>query len=145
MSRLLLYFHVVWATKRRQPWLTLEKEEAFYRCTLKLIEEAGYETLAINGTVDHVHLLFQTVPQVDMAALMKKVKGVTSALVNDMTGHAEFFRWQEGYYASTVTPSHLPKVRAYVEGQKGHHARGDTHPFWEETGEEAGELEGGVR
>lgn len=139
MSRVQLYFHVVWATKRRQPYLTPQKEEAVYRCALKVIQRQGYEVLAINGMPDHVHLLLKSGPQIDLSILMKNIKGVTSALVNDMTNHAESFRWQEGYYAATVTPSHLPKVLAYVQNQKEHHRANTTHAAWEETGEGEGE------
>ena len=101
-----------------------------------LVREAGYETLAINGMPDHVHLLIKTGPKFDISALMKNLKGVTSALVNDMTAHTENFRWQEGYFAKSVTPSHLPKVLAYVKNQKEHHQKGETYLKWEEAGEE---------
>ena len=135
MSRQLLYFHIVWATKHRQPFLTPHKEEAVFRCALKLIAEMGYEVIALNGMPDHVHLLLKSGPQIDISALMKKLKGVTSAMVNDMTDLSENFRWQEGYYAMTVTPSHLPKVMNYVKNQKEHHSDGVIHQVWEETGE----------
>ena len=137
MSRIEFYFHIVWATKRRQPFLMGEKEEAVFRCALKLVKAAGYEALAINGMPDHVHLLIKTGPKFDVSALMKNLKGVTSALVNDMTDHAGNFRWQEGYFAKSVTPSHLPKVLDYVKGQKEHHPQNKTYPQWEETGEES--------
>ena len=138
MSRLNLYFHIVWATKHRQPFLTPEKETAVYRCAMKLIEEMSYTVLAINGMPDHVHLLIQSGPQIDLSVLMKKVKGVTSALINGMTNHTGTFRWQEGYFAATVTPAHLSKVQAYVQNQKQHHVDGTIHALWEQTGETAG-------
>ena len=102
MSRLCLYFHIVWTTKYREPLLTPPKEAAVYRCILKLMaQHESYTVLALNGMPDH----------------------------------AERFRWQEGYFAATVTPSHLPKVLEYVQNQKQHHASGNTHSAWDETGE----------
>ena len=136
MSRLLLYFHVVWATKQRQLWLTPEKEEAVYRCALKIVSARGYEVLAINGMPDHVHMLLKSGPQIDLPLPMKSVKGVTSALLNDMKDHTESFRWQEGYFAVTVTPSHVPKIMAYVQNQKEHHRANTTYIAWEATVEE---------
>jgi putative transposase len=135
MSKLELYFHIVWATQHRQPLLTPQKEEAVYRCALKLIHQMDYVALDINGMPDHVHQVLQSGPRIDLAELMKQVKGVTSAMVNDMTDHAERFRWQPGYFAETVSPSQLAKVRAYVREQKERHQRGDIHPAWEQTGE----------
>ena len=31
------------------------------------------------------------------------------------------FAWQDGYAAFSVSPSALPKVRQYIEGQAEHH------------------------
>lgn len=136
MSRVELYFHIVWATQHRQPFLTSSKEEAVFRCILKLMQSLPYDVLALNGMPDHVHLLIQTGPQVDLSALMQKLKGVTSALVNDMMHHEERFRWQEGYYAATITPSHLPKVKEYIENQRQHHREGTARESFERTGSE---------
>lgn len=97
----------------------------------------GYSVLAINGMPNHVHLLLQSGPQLDLSALMRQIKGVTSLMVNNMPDFHERFRWQEGYFAITVTPSHLSKVFAYVQNQKEHHRNGITHALWERTGDEA--------
>jgi putative transposase len=131
MSRLALYIHIVWATEQRHPLLTPPIEEAVYKLILTEVRAAGYETLALNGMPDHVHLLLQCGPQIDLSLLMKKVKGLSSAMVNEMLGARHAFRWQEGYYAATVTPSHLPKIRAYVENQKNHHRNNTTSTAWE--------------
>lgn len=110
-----------------------------FRVALQTAQELGYELLAINGMPDHVHLLLSTGPRVDLSVLVKQIKGISSALLNDMSDHTEHFRWQPGYYSATVTPSHLPKILAYVQRQKEHHADGTTHAYWEDTGEtEAG-------
>src|SRR5579862_644558 len=131
MSRFALYIHIVWATKHRQPYLTPEIEAAVYKLILTEVRSAGYEILALNGMSDHVHLLLQCGPQIDLSRLMKQIKGLSSAMVNEMHGTRHAFRWQDGYYAATVTPSHLPKIRAYVENQKEHHQNNTTSPAWE--------------
>ena len=142
MSRVLFYFHIVWATKRRQLWLDAEKAEAVYRCVLLLVEGMGYEALAINGMPDHVHLLLRSGPKIDLPVLMKRVKGATSALVNDLSDQTGAFRWQEGYYAVSVTPSHVPRVLEYVRRQKEHHQEGRVFAAWEETGEDVSTSSG---
>ncbi len=135
MSRLELYFHIVWATQHRQPFLTPQKEEMVFRCIFNLVAPTHYKMLAINGMPDHIHMLIQTGPQIDLPALMKNVKGTTSALVNNMTELTERFRWQEGYYAATITPSHLPETLEYVRNQKRHHREGTTRLVFENAGE----------
>ena len=135
MSRWHHHFHLVWATKCRQPLLTPQKEEVVFRIALEIAQRYGYELLAINGMPDHVHLLLSIGPKMDLSAFVKHIKGSSSALLNDMTDHNSRFRWQEGYYSATITPSHLPKVLAYIQNQKEHHAAGTTDAYWEETGE----------
>ena len=135
MSHLELYIHIVWSTQQRRPALTAPIEAAVYKLILAEVRAAGYQTLALNGTPDHVHLLLQSGPQFDLSLLMKQVKGLSSTIVNRMLGAPHSFRWNEGYYAATVTPSHLPKIRAYVENQKQHHRDRTTSPPWEKTGD----------
>jgi len=85
---------------------------------------------------DHVQLVLKTGPKLDVSALMKNLKGVPSTLVNDMTHHVVNFRWQEGYYAKTITPSQFPRILKYELRQKDHHQCGATHSAFQETGEE---------
>ncbi len=125
------YFHVVWATKNRRPILTPEVESAVFKCAITLTTEMKCELLAINGMPDHVHILISTGPQIDISALIKKIKGTTSSMANTMMDHQNYFRWQEGYYSATVTPSHVPKIKEYIQNQKEHHQNGSTHSSWE--------------
>lgn len=90
----------------------------------------------MNGTQDHVHLLVQLAGKTSVAELMKQVKGVSSAMVNDRNDIAERFRWQESYGAFSVSRSHLPRVIAYINNQKQHHATDSLWPQWEESDEE---------
>ncbi len=136
MSRWDLYFHIVWATKNRQPFLTEEREAAVYKIIVALTQAEGQEVLELNGTKDHVHLLLKSGPKFDLSELMKKIKGASSSMLNDMTYHAHHFRWQDGYFAATITPAHLPKVRTYIQNQKEHHQTGNLHRYWEECGDE---------
>ncbi len=133
MSRCVYYFHIVWATQYRQSILTEEREQAVFRLIVSLGQEIGVEILAVNGMPDHIHLLMKTGAVVNTPDIMKKIKGATSAMLNREPEFQGRFRWQEGYYSVSVTPSHMPKIKAYIHGQKEHHAQGTTHELWERT------------
>lgn len=135
MTRLALYVHIVWATKQRRPLLTPPIEAAVYKLILAEVQTTGHEILALNGMPDHVHLLLKCGPSIDLASLMKKIKGLSSSAANAMLDARFVFRWQEGYFAATVTPAHLPKIRAYIENQKSHHRDNSLADCWEDTGE----------
>jgi len=82
---------------------------------------------------DHVHLVIKLPTKLAIAALMKQVKGVSSAFANDLNQHNTLFRWQEGYGVLSVSRPHLSKVISYVGNQKRHHAANKLWIEWEET------------
>ena len=138
-SKIESYQHFIWTTKGREPLITPEIERRLHRCITSLAEEAGCVVHAIDGIPDHVHLVVKFPGTLTYAKLMQRVKGVSSAFANDLFRHQKLFRWQDGYAAYSVTPSHLKVVVAYVQNQKQHHADETTLPEWEETAEDDAE------
>ncbi len=132
-SKIVVYFHLVWATKNRQPILTPELERDVYRCFVSKAEEMECAVVAMGGMPDHVHLLLRFPATISLSDAVKRLKGVSSALVNDKQAHQSHFRWQEGYACFSVSRSHVKAVTDYVVNQKTHHANNDLHAEWEET------------
>lgn len=52
-----------------------------------------------------------------LAYAMQKLKGSSSRWM----GHG--FSWQEGYGAFSVSPSHVPVVKKYIQNQGEHHSK----------------------
>ena len=130
------YVHFVWATKQREPLITPEIERSVYRCIVDLTIGLKCPVRAINGMPDHVHLVVGLHSDVCSSRIMKQVKGVSSAMINDLHDHQQYFRWQQGYYIRSVSLSHLKGVIAYVDNQKQHHADGTIHAEWEDAGDD---------
>ena len=128
------YVHIIWATKRREPLVTADIERDIYRCISSEVEKQKCKVCAINGMPDHVHLVLSLHPDASASQLMKRAKGVSSALANDLRDHQQRFRWQESYYVRSISLSHLKRVLSYVHNQKQHHADGTLHSSWEESG-----------
>lgn len=135
-SKAEIYLHFVWAVQHREPLLIPELERQVHRCIEAEAQGMGCSTLAINGMLDHVHLAVQMPTKVSPAELMKRVKGVSSALANELTPDIRF-RWQEGYAVFSIGRPHVAKVIRYIENQKRHHAQNTVWAQWEETDEEA--------
>ena len=53
--------------------------------------------------------------------MLKEIKGSSSRWVNDRPEHEDFFAWQEGYGAFTVSESQMPVVQQYIQDQEKHH------------------------
>ena len=135
-SKVESYSHFVWATYQRQKVLTGEWEEAAHRCMRAEAARLGCKILALDGMPDHVHVVVRLHASVSCSKFANQVKGVSSALLNDLCSEeTEIFRWQSGYASFSLSRSHLNRVVAYVDNQKIHHSNQDLWPEWEEVEE----------
>ncbi len=82
--------HFVWSTWNRREWLTPDVAEPVYRCIVAECRTVRAEVVALNGTVDHVHLLVRIPSTVTIANLAQRAKGASSHLVNQVIGREGF-------------------------------------------------------
>lgn len=119
-----LYCHLVWATWDRLPLITSEIESSVYAAIATKCRELGAEPIAMGGISDHVHLLVRFPGTLALADLAREVKDVSSHLVTRQLKPGQFFKWQGGYGAFTVSRDSVDKVVEYIHNQKTHHAHG---------------------
>lgn len=124
MSYTRLRYHAITATHERRPMLTPEVEAIVYATLRRVMDDEGGRVLAVGGVEDHVHLVLALRPTHALADVMRVLKSA-SARAAHRAGH-EAFRWQTGYWASTVSPRHVSRVQRYVARQKEHHGTGTT-------------------
>jgi putative transposase len=114
------YYHIVWATKYREPLITPEVEATLYPAIVGKACELGAIVYTLNGIVDHVHLVVAIPPRLAVAAVVGDIKGRSSHVVSHHL--PADFAWQIGYGVLTFGEKHLPWVVDYVQHQKEHHA-----------------------
>lgn len=73
---------------------------------------------AINGTENHVHILFLLNQSSTLKDVIKNVKGESSHWINHNNLSEAKFSWQIGYTAYSVSESNLKKVEVYLANQK---------------------------
>jgi len=118
-----LWAHLIWSTKYREHTIIPSLKYKLYDYIRKVSKEKGYHLDFINGVSDHVHLLYSLKPNQNISTLVKDVKGNTWAWVNDNNLSDEYFTWQDGYAAISVSPSNVEKVRNYIRNQEIRHQR----------------------
>ncbi len=118
-----IWVHAVWATKNRQPLITLDIEQKVYDFMYEQFKEIGCSARVINGMPDHVHSLFLLSNKVAIAEVLKQVKGATSHYVNSKNLIDEKFSWQTGYASYSVSESIQETVYRYIKNQKQHHLK----------------------
>ncbi len=117
-----LLYHVVWATKNREPVLLPDTESQVLKLIRVKATGLGLIVHALNAMPDHVHLVVSIPPSLCVATVVGQLKGVSAAVYNSTRGADESsIHWQEGYGVFTLSRRGLARHIDYVNGQKEHH------------------------
>ena len=116
-----LYYHLVFSTKHRYPWLTIEFEQRIWTYIGGIAREHNMQALQVGGVEDHLHVLLAASPTMTVSKAAQLVKGGSSKWIHDTFPQLQAFGWQDGYSAFTVSKSGIAAVRAYIQGQREHH------------------------
>lgn len=135
MSYWRLYYHFVWGTKNRLPFIKPEIQTQLYATIAAKIQEMDGVVHAIGGVEDHAHLAVSVPPKIAVARFIGEVKGNSSHYVNHVLKTDFQFRWQEEYGVLSFGAKNLPFVVAYIQNQRQHHAENNLYPDLERVGD----------
>jgi len=123
MSYVCAYFHCVFSTKERRPFITPALRERLWPYLGGIARENGITALSIGGVADHVHLLLSLPATMAIAKTMQLIKGGSSKWVHETFPDQRTFAWQEKYGAFSVSVSQVDKIVRYIENQETHHRK----------------------
>ena len=132
-----LWVHLVWSTKNRQPLIVPGLKYKLYDILREIAREKGYYLDFINGVEDHVHLLMGIKPRYAISDVVKDLKGISHTWVRNNHLSDEYFHWQDGYAAISVSPDRVQTVRGYIKKQERHHRKHTFEDEWEQFREQA--------
>ena len=69
---------------------------------------------------DHIHLLVSLNPATPLTSFIRHAKSESARRLNLAAGR-NWFRWCRGYYAGSVSRSHVYRVRVYIGSQQARH------------------------
>ena len=116
-----LYYHFVWTTKNRAPFINTLNQKTIYAAIQDKVAALNGIVHALNGMPDHVHLVASVPPSVRLSDFIGQIKGASSHLARTLTELGDF-AWQGEYGVLSISESHVPIVVRYVENQQKHHA-----------------------
>ena len=87
---------------------------------------------AQNGYKEHLHCLLSLDPDKSLSYVIQLIKGEASFWINRNKLTKYKFEWADEYYAVSISESHVPKVKQYIDNQEEHHRV----KSWEEECEE---------
>jgi putative transposase len=126
-----IYIHFVWSTKNREPLLN---SADLRKKVWEHIKDNAKEKLifidTINGYQEHCHCLISLGIDQTISKIMQLIKGESSYWFNKNNLSRNRLEWQDEYFAASVSPSMVEKVRDYIRNQEEHHK---TTPFASEV------------
>jgi putative transposase len=115
--------HLVFSTKNREPFITTAIESELHPYMAKIFRALKSPSLTIDGTADHVHILFALSRVIKIADLVEEVKTESSKWIKTKGAEFRNFHWQAGYGAFSIGQSQVPILKRYIARQKIHHQR----------------------
>jgi putative transposase len=119
-----LKVHLVLCTKYRRKAFTAEMLSRLNVVVEELLIKWDCKLVEFNGEEDHVHLLFQYHPDVELSKLVNNLKSVSSRkLRQEFAEHLEKFYWKDAfwsgsYFVASCGGVTVSTLRKYIENQE---------------------------
>ncbi|MGL5806649.1 MAG: IS200/IS605 family transposase [Xenococcaceae cyanobacterium] len=115
--------HLVLTTKYRRKVLTGEMISRLRDVIIDLCEKWDCKVIEFNGEDNHIHLLFQYYPQMELPKFIGNIKSVTSRRlrqefpeqINKMYGKKVL--WNESYFIASCGGVTISVLKKYIENQ----------------------------
>jgi REP-associated tyrosine transposase len=119
-----LHYHLVIVTKYRRKVITKKMLERLNQIFSQTLPMWDCQLIEFNGESDHVHLLFEATPVVQLSKLINNLKTVSSRLirrdfkaeVTRVYGRKPVF-WHRSYCLITAGGAPIEMLRRYIEEQ----------------------------
>ena len=121
-----LNYHLVLVTKYRKKCLQKNQLEFLEQEFERLLIQWDCKLLEFGGEEDHVHLLFETHPSMDLSKLINNLKTVTSRLIRKKyPTHLKKYYWKpvfwtRAYCLISAGGASIEVIKTYIENQGQH-------------------------
>jgi len=116
-----MYVQLVFAVQNREVVLKENFRKRVFEYMSGIITKLKHKSIIINGTSNHVHILFGLNPSVSVSDTVHDIKRSSSLFINNEKLCPYRFSWQEGYGGFTYSRSQIADVYNYIENQEIHH------------------------
>ena len=119
-----LHVHLVFITKYRKKVLGELNHEHFSECVTEVCKSFDAELKECNGGADHIHMLIQYPPTVQLSKLVNNLKSVTSRrmrgdFIDLRAAYSKPVLWSRSYFASSCGGAPLDIIKQYIQNQQG--------------------------
>jgi putative transposase len=118
-----LTYHLVVVTKYRHKCISGDMMNRLKEITKSLFEKWDCKLIEMNGEADHIHILFDAPPQINLANTIKSYKTVTSRYIrNEFPKKISKYYWKpyfgcRSYMILSTGGATIDVIRKYIEEQ----------------------------
>ena len=132
MSYVRVWIHVVFSTYRREKILEKEGRYKLFSHIREQCKEKDIYLDFIGGYIDHLHLIVSLGKGQNIADILHQIKGESSFWANrNKIFHCKL-KWQDDYFAASISHSQIDVVRKYISNQEKHHQKKSSSEEFEE-------------
>lgn len=124
-------YHIVWATKNRDPMIDPDMEPIIHKALFLKAQDMGGKIIVVGNIEDHIHIIAAIPPSVPLPDFIRTIKAGSSFAVHKAFPHKSLFAWQKGYGIFTLNPNDFQAAVEYVVNQKAHHAKNNLWNWFE--------------
>ena len=119
----LLQYHLVIVTKYRHPVIQGGIKTFLIEQTKRLFDLWKCNVISINTDKDHIHIMFEAQPQVQLSKLINNYKTSTSRMIRNRFAEQlepyywKSYFWSTSYFVCTVSDRSADIVKSYIDSQ----------------------------
>lgn len=120
----LLHVHLVFVTKYRKKVLGDLHLTSFSQYASEVCVDFGAKLQECDGDADHVHMLIEYGPTVQLSVLVNSLKAVTSRRLRNefldlRAAYSKPVLWSRSYFAGSCGGAPLDVIKQYIQNQRG--------------------------
>lgn len=122
-SCFLLQYHLVIVTKYRRPVITGQIKDELITYTKNYFKKQDCTLLELNTDKDHIHIMFEAPPQINLANFVNAYKSASSRRIRTdfadvlATVYWKPYFWSQSYFIATVSDRSKDAVAKYIINQ----------------------------
>ena len=118
-----IFYHVVFAVRNRDSLIIPAIKDDLYKYISGIITNQKQKLFIINGMTDHVHILMNCKPNMNLSDNVREIKEHSTKFINDKRILRGKFYWQEGFGAFSISKKDVSIILNYIKNQEEHHKK----------------------
>ena len=141
-STIKFYLHAILIVDDHKKIISPEIKKDIYNYILDSMEKKNSRVFQIGGTPNHIHILFNMIPDMSFDEFLKRIKLDAQTFVQHK--HDASFFFEDGYYVFSVGEEDIEKETLYIMQQEAYHCetslKAELRRYREELGMEISDV-----